>query len=112
MDLFGFASQIATSGYVAAKIASCELSISGCQMAVAVELSIIVACIAAALIAKRLCKNKDDQEVVILAAVVVAIVAAFFLIVSSAVIVSSYQELAAWGSDPVAKVVKSLEDAL
>ena len=106
MELFEFASQIATPDYVAKKIASCELAISGYQMAVAIELSIVAVCAIAALVSWR--KEKHGGEAVwagvCLAAPIIGAIAAFSMLLSLASIGSEYQTLAAWSNDPVTKV--------
>lgn len=106
MELFEFASQIATPDYVAKKIASCELAISGYQMAVAIELSIIVVCAIAALVSWR--KGKRGGEAIwagfCWAATTIGAIAAFSMLLSLASIGSEYQNLAAWSNDPVTKV--------
>lgn len=112
MELFEFAGQIATPGYVAEKIASCEMDIAGYQIAVGIELSIIVVCIIAVFAARSLCKDKGYFEIVLTIALLIAGVAAFAMLMSLACIGSGYQELAAWSNDPVTKVVKDLADAL
>ncbi|MCB7085760.1 hypothetical protein [Gordonibacter urolithinfaciens] len=112
MELFEFASQIATPGYVAEKIASCEMDIAGCQIAVGIELSIIVVCIIAVFAARSLCKDKDDFEIVLFIALVIAVASAFAMLMSLMCIGYGYQELAVWSNDPVTKVVKDLADAL
>lgn len=112
MELFEFASQIATPGYVAEKIASCEMDIAGCQIAVGVELSIIVVCLIAVFAARSLCKDKGYFEIVLFIALIIAGVAAFAMLMSLECIGCGYQELAVWSNDPVIKVVKDLADAL
>ena len=107
MELFEFARQIATPDYVAAKIASCELAISGFQMAVAIELSIIVVCAIAALVSWR--KGKRGGEAVwagvCWAATTIGAIAAFVMLITLSGIGAEYQNLAAWSNDPVTEVV-------
>ena len=106
MELFEFARQIATPDCVAAKIASCELAISGCQMAAAVELSIIAVCAVAAVAAWRKWKHGGETvwAEVCWAAPIIGAIAAFDMLLSLASIGSEYQNLAAWSNDPVTKV--------
>ena len=106
MELFEFASQVATPDYVAAKIASSELMISGCQMAVAIELSIIVICAITALVAWR--KEKYDGELIYGLALAIAAFAAIVMMFSLLSDASGYQELAAWSNDPVTEVATKL----
>ncbi|RNL44760.1 hypothetical protein [Paraeggerthella hongkongensis] len=110
MELFEFASQIATPDYVAAKIASCELAISGSQMAVAIELSIVAVCAVAAVAAWR--KEKHGGETVwaevCWVAPIIGAIAAFSMLLSLASIGTGYQTLAAWSNDPVTEVVTRL----
>lgn len=110
MELFEFARQIATPDYVAAKIASCELAISGCQMAVAIELSIVAVCAVAAVAAWR--KEKHGGEAVwadvCLAAPIIGAIAAIAMFSTLICIGSEYQTLAAWSNDPVTEVVTRL----
>lgn len=112
MELFEFAGQIATPGYVAEKIASCEMDIAGYQIAVGVELSIIVVCIIAVFAARSLCKDNGYFEIVLTVALIIAGASAFSMLMSLGCIGYGYQELAAWSNDPVTKVVKDLADAL
>lgn len=106
MELFEFASQIATPDYVAKNIASCELAISGYQMAVAIELSIVAVCAIAAVAAWR--KEKHGGETVwaevCWAAPIIGAIAAFAMLLTLICIGSECQNLAAWSNDPVTKV--------
>lgn len=110
MELFEFASQIATPDYVAKKIASCELAISGHQMAVAIELSIVAVCAVAAVAAWRKEKHGGEAvwDAVYCVAIGIATMAAIAMLSSSALIGSEYQTLAAWSNDPVTEVVTRL----
>lgn len=114
MELFEFASQIATPDYVAAKIASCELAISGSQMAVAIELSIVAVCAVAAVAAWR--KEKHGGETVwstvYFAAIAVASLTAWVMFFSLLGIGSGYQNLAAWSNDPVTEAAAKLASTL
>ncbi len=106
MELFEFARQIATPDYVAEKIASCELAISGYQMAVAIELSIVAVCAVAAVAAWRKLEHggEDVWAGVCWVATIVGAIAAFSMLLSLASIGSEYQNLAAWSNDPVTEV--------
>lgn len=114
MELFEFASQIATPDYVAKKIASCELAISGYQMAVAIELSIVAVCAVAAVAAWRKLKHggEDVWAGVCWVAITIGAIAAFSMLLSLASIGSEYQNLAAWSNDPVTEVATRLDDDL
>ena len=114
MDLFEFASQVATPDYVAAKIASCELAVSGCQMAVAIELSIVAVCAVAAVAAWRKWKHGGEAvwAEVFWAALIIGPIAAFAMFSTLVCIGSEYQALAAWSNDPVTEVATRLADNL
>lgn len=106
MELFEFASKIATPDYVAKKIASCELAISGYQMAVAIELSIVAVCAIAAVAAWRKWKHGGETvwAEVCWAAPIVGAIAAFVMLITLSGLGAEYQNLAAWSNDPVTNV--------
>lgn len=114
MELFEFASQIATPDYVAKKIASCELAISGFQMAVAIELSVIVVCAIAALVSWRKGKRGGEAiwNMVYFTAISVASLTAIAMFSTLSFIGYGYQTLAAWSNDPVTEVVTRLASEL
>lgn len=114
MELFEFASQIATPDYVGKKIASCELAISGYQMAVAIELSIVAVCAVAAVAAWRKEKHGGEAvwDAVYWVAITIGAIAAFSMLLSLASIGSEYQNLAVWSNDPVTEVATRLADNL
>lgn len=112
MELYEFARQIATPDYVAAKIASCELNITGRQTAIVIGLGILVICGAVAVLTRRFVKDEDARWGLYLASGLVAVIASVALLVNAGSLGNAYQAFAAWSNDPVTHVVTNLATKL
>ena len=111
MKLYEIAQEIATEDYVAQKIAEQQLAIVGYEIALMVTLGIAVVVGVVAILSRRI--EAYEVQANLRTALICIAVAAFAAITVEAVMIGvSHNELAAWETDPIAKTIVNLADAI